>query len=342
MMRGRYQFLGRSPLRFTTRRLLFLSFTIISFILLSIFGLSFNSTPSEIQTYPLVELGTSACENWETKRITKIPNIVHYILLSPHPSPTSFNLTFKFFISIYSTHVFFRPSIIYIHTDIPFSTFTTAKNNGNEWTKRILALPNIKYHFIAPPLVTKKGVPIASLRDRRELLKIEILFEYGGIYLSNNAVPLRSISSLLKSGFATILSTTTSSSSIPGAGSVYNGVILSAPRSALMEIYLKSAHEFYSSSPSFLSSFPTSRTQNRKFFTTLLTSLTTRLSLIPHEILLLSSSAFAPLSPSTSDVSRLWIPYYETVAGLDVLGYNEGENISSCKDVLGLMISTLR
>jgi hypothetical protein len=324
MTRGhRYPFL-RTRSRFSIRRLPFilLSLATISIITLFLLGLFFIANPSKKQTYPLVELGFRACENWETKRITRIPNIVHYILLLP--DPTNLNLDFKFFISIYSAHLYFRPETIYIHTDGSLDVFEQARTAGSEWTKRVLAISNLKYHHIEAPIVTTKGVRIELLQHKYDFLRMQILHEYGGIYLDTNAVPLRDVSDLRNSGFANIIGGTVALD-IQNSGFLSNSVMLAAPRSAMMELYLKASHEFFSGSKTKLS-------------ITLLTDIANRLSAIPHEVLTLQPSAFGPLSWSPADRTRLFKPHFESVAGLDVLGYDGGQNMSTCKDMLGWLI----
>lgn len=299
-----------------------LSFATISTIILLIIGPPLFVKDSNKPTFFLYEVGLRACEEWETKRIMRIPNNVHYVLLL-EDSPV-LNLDFKIFISVYSAHLYFRPDKIYIHTNAPFDVFEHARTSGDDWAKRVLAIPNLEYHHVEAPTLTTKGVRIKLLQHKSDFLRMQILHEYGGIYLDTNAVPLRDISDLRNSGFANILGGVVALD-MKHSGYLQNGVMLAAPRSAMMEIYIKAAHEFFDGSKTLVS-------------IKLLTDIANRLSAVPNEVLILQPSAFGPMSWQFADQARLFKPHFETSAGLTVSGYDWGQNMTTCKDMLDWLI----
>lgn len=322
-----YKLLGtRSPHVSKRQKLcIALALTTLSvFILILAFGslITFNS--SQKSTFSLGILGDQVCEPWESKRITKIPNIVHYIWILKDPK--SLRLDFKFFIAVYSSYLYFQPDTIYLHTDALPNILEHARTSGDEWTQRTLNLPIIKYHHVDAPNVTTKGVPIKLHEHKSDFLRMRIVHEYGGIYLDRDAIPLRDISDLRESRFSNIVGSTLALNT-KYSSYINNGVMLSAPRSALIEIYMKAAHHFFDGTFASIH---------------FLTDLANRLSAIPNEVLILQPLAFSPLSEQHADQVRLFKPHLETSAGLDVLDYAKGRNMTSCKDMLGWLVEKER
>ena len=145
-------------------------------------------------------------------RSAHIPNIVHYVWIKNDGH--DFALGFKEFVSIYSSHLYIRPDTIYIHTDASISEFDYAKLNGDEWTRRILNLPKVTYHHVDVPTQTTKGVGIGPIEHKSDFVRTEMLAKFGGTYLDMDAIPLRDIASLRKSGFATIVGMEVTTTSI--------------------------------------------------------------------------------------------------------------------------------
>jgi hypothetical protein len=277
----------------------------------------FNATKSS--SFALGTLNGQVCNGTDTdgsERITKIPNIVHYVWILK--DPTVFRLDFKLFISFYSAHIYFQPDVIYIHTDTSPEVFEHAKETGDDWTRRILALPNVKYHHVDPLTKTRKGVLIKHLEHKADFLRIEVLHEFGGIYIDSDAVPLRDISDLRNSGFANVVGGAVALT-MKHTGKINNGVMMSMPRSMMMEIYIRAAHQVFDGSWA-------------KASVLLLTDISNRFSAIPHEVLILQPTAFAPTSWEFADQERLFKPHSETPAGKDVFERPLGE-LKSCKDI---------
>ncbi|RYP20372.1 hypothetical protein DL765_002830 [Monosporascus sp. GIB2] len=225
-----------------------------------------------------------------------IPNFVHYVWLIK--DPTIFSLNFRTFLSVYSAHLYFRPERIYIHTDASESVFSRAKVAGDLWTRRVLALPSITYHFVQAPTSTAKGVAIKNLEHKTDFLRIEALRDWGGIYLDTDAVPLRDVSHLRKTGFAAVVGGAVALAA-HHTGFMNNGVLMTRPRNKLMDIWLAASHEVFDG-----------RWETASIH--LLTDLVYRLVAIPGEVLVLHPKAFAPISWEFEDQKRLFKPHLGT------------------------------
>lgn len=58
---------------------------------------------------------------------------------------------------------------------------------------------------MTPPTKTPNGKDIQLMQHKSDFVRLEVLLEYGGIYLDLDAIPLKSFDRLLKSGYDTIL-----------------------------------------------------------------------------------------------------------------------------------------
>ncbi|KAH6613702.1 hypothetical protein B0J18DRAFT_440733 [Chaetomium sp. MPI-SDFR-AT-0129] len=221
-----------------------------------------------------------------------IPNIVHYIWLLA--DQTKFSLSFKVFISVYSSHLFLHPDRIYFHTDVPKELWESSKKSGDLWTKRILNIPGVTPKFIENPRVTSKGQEIDTFGAKSDFIRADALGEYGGMYLDVDAIPLRDVAPLRNAGFANV---------VGGAvvlrtkysGFVNTGVWLSRPHSSLVEIFGRAMDAFYNGVWA--------------ISVDILTDLSFRLHAIPGEVLIMHPKAFAPTSFEVEDQERLFRPH---------------------------------
>lgn len=180
-----------------TLSVLFIWLTISSFRLYLIL-FSISKPPS----FALNTLGEQVCKD-EVDRVTVIPNLVHYIwILKDH---MKLQIDFKFFITAYSAHLYLQPEIIYFHTDASQEVFQQARASGDKWTRAFLAIPNLKYHYVEAPNFTTNGVPITLFEHKSDFLRMRVLYEFAGMYLDTDAIPLRNITDLRESGFANVV-----------------------------------------------------------------------------------------------------------------------------------------
>ncbi|KAK3689410.1 hypothetical protein B0T22DRAFT_360005, partial [Podospora appendiculata] len=253
-----------------------------------------------------------------------IPNFVHYVWILK--DPTVFRLNFKIFVSAYSAHLYFRPERIYIHTDAPPDVIEHARSTGDVWTRRILALPGITFNHVQVPLTTKHGVKISHIEHKSDFLRIEALRDFGGIYMDMDAIPLRDVADLRKSGFANVVGGAVALA-MKHRGFINNGVMLAKPHSILTTIWLEAAHRVFDGV------WGTS--------VQLLTDLAYRLMAVPSEVLILHPNAFAPMSWEYSDQKRLFQPNMKIPAVKASVEGNSGaptELRATCMDAMAYLL----
>lgn len=235
---------------------------------------------------------TTRLDNTSTGTPGEIPNLVHYVWILKDPDVLRLN--FKMFISVYSTHLYIRPDKIYLHTDATPDVIAQARESGDVWTRRILALSEITINHISAPSHTSKGVKIINMEHKADFLRLDAVREFGGLYMDTDAIPLRDISDLRRAGFANVVGGAVALR-IQHTGLLNNGVFLARPNTALLNIWTKASDEAFDG-----------RWETASIH--LLTNLANRLMAIPREILILHPSAFAPVSWEYEDQKRLFIP----------------------------------
>jgi hypothetical protein len=205
-----YSFLKSShPIRAAPSRprLIFIFFAVLAILIVAtglhylIWGARFS-----YRTFQFVSIADDACNNGpNTPRAgdPPIPNLVHYVWILKDAA--ELRLGFKFFISLYSAYLFWRPERIYIHTDAAPEVIQRARESGTPWTKRILAIPGVELNHIEVPTTTQKGVEIKWVEHKADFLRLTALREYGGVYLDTDAIPLRDIADLRNSGFRNVI-----------------------------------------------------------------------------------------------------------------------------------------
>jgi len=202
-----------------------------------------------------------------------IPNIIHYEWVMKDPNGP-FVLSFTQWLSVYSSSIYFSPEAIYIHTDAPLSSVQQARISGPIWTQRLLNIPNVVVNQVEFPTHARNGRELVGYEHQSDFLRPQILYEYGGIYMDFDVLPLRDITALRASGFRNLVG-------IQAGGSINNGVMMSCKGSHLMEIFEETQHEVY----------------NGKWSTSsveLLTNLANVLAALEKEVLILEQQAFNP------------------------------------------------
>jgi hypothetical protein len=219
-----------------------------------------------------------------------IPNLVHYVWVMRNLS-SPFSLKFKHFVSIYSANLYFHPDTIYIHTDALNESLALAKESGDIWTRRILNTPNVVVRQVEVPTHADNGVQLTSVEHRSDFVRPDIMYQFGGIYMDLDVVPIRDIQPLRYSGFRNIMG----HEKYEG---VNNGAWMSQKGSALMKIFEKAQHEVYDGEWT---------THSVK----LLTRLSNSLMPISNEILILERKAFTPTSWEAEEMIILFLNHPE-------------------------------
>ncbi|KAL2018616.1 hypothetical protein VTK56DRAFT_586 [Thermocarpiscus australiensis] len=293
------------------------------------FSLPWNPDRPTFLTFPAGPLA-NACDGLESLANNDtsvadapIPNLVHYIWLLADPAV--FSLSFKVFVSVYSSYLFLRPDRIYFHTDVAPGLWDRAKASGDNWTKRVLNIPGVTPNFIESPRVTSQGVEIDTFGAKSDFIRADVLRTFGGLYLDVDAVPLRDLAPLRHAGFASVVGGAAALAP-KHTGFVNTGVWLSQPHSSLAEIFYKAMDAFYNGVWA--------------ISVDILSDLAYRLHALPGEVLILNPRAFAPASFELPDQTRLFKPHLGPPRAFAYGGMLDGaagqpkERRNTCTDAL--------
>lgn len=284
------------------------------------------SLPGHRKLTPLLELSDHTCDIFQSptgqgNEADHIPNIVHYVWLLKDPD--TFALNFKNFVTIYSSHLFLNPDYIYIHTDASHATFEKAKASGDTWTQRVLAIPKVTPNYITNPTVAENGVKIVKMEQKSDFLRMAALRQFGGLYLDMDAIPLRSVDPLRKSGFANVVGGA-HALTMRDSNFLNGGVWMSRPGSLMVEIASQAAQQFWDGDWNTVGPY-------------LLTDVAGRMAAIPGEVLILQPEAFAPVSYLLKDQERLFKPHLEREMAMTDNATREWDQYEigvGCTDVL--------
>lgn len=133
------------------------------------------------QTFPLFGFPDNCLRNIIEQLCTthfKVPNILHYIWLGKG------NFDFMYFVSIYSGYKNQHPCLIFLYYDtLP---------SGEWWNLLLLRVPNIIPVKVNPPSKIG-GRKIVYVQHKSDILRLQILTKYGGIYLDTDQLLLTSL-----------------------------------------------------------------------------------------------------------------------------------------------------
>lgn len=253
--------------------------------------------PPKHHRYPLQDALDGVCDGFIEYSAHEpphsIPNFVHFIWLAKDSS--ELRLDFGIFVSIYSAHLFLSPDRIFLHTDSHPDVFEAARTSKDPWTARALSLPGITPNYVTAPVTTTQGIAINHMAHRADFVRIEVLRDFGGLYLDTDAIVLRDMQSLRKSGFANILGGAVDYGSESQSSYINNGVMMARKGSLLMRLWHQAAHKFFDGGWVTASVF-------------LVTDIADRLVAVLGEVLVLHPRAFAPVSAEAMDQSNMWHP----------------------------------
>ena len=163
---------------------------------------------------------------------TTIPNIVHFVhMIRGSDEEPVFEIAFRQFIAIYSAQYYLNPGTIYIHTNIEERLIEAAINASMTPYSHILTrLPNIIFNQVSPPLRTSRGKDVHELAHRSDLVRTQVLKEWGGLYLDEDSYVIKDLRPLRNSGFRTIVG-------LESDDKISNAVIFTAPGSNLITTF---------------------------------------------------------------------------------------------------------
>jgi hypothetical protein len=220
-----------------------------------------------------------------------IPNIYHYVWVRKDLA-ADLKFEFKHFISAYSASIYFKPDAIYIHTDATEEQVLKAKESGDLWTRRTLAITNMVVRHVEVPTHAKNGVEIAGVEHRSDFVRPAIMLEFGGMYMDFDVIPIRDVKPLREANYNNVVGHELYEG-------VNNGAWLSKPGTTLMKLFDEEQHIVY----------------DREWTThsvQLLTRLSNTLVGAGNEVLIMERKAFTPTAWNHEDFEQLFATHPET------------------------------
>ena len=162
---------------------------------------------------------------------TTIPNIVHFVHLVGSERTLTLELPFRQFIAIYSAWYYLKPEKIFIHTDIEDDLLEyKIQNTKSPYTRAIAKLPGVQFKYHEAITKTTTGNTIHELPNQSDFVRTDVLEQYGGIYLDDDAYVLRDLAPLRNLPYQNIVGR-------QGGGQICPAVLLAAPHNKMMSAY---------------------------------------------------------------------------------------------------------
>ena len=160
-----------------------------------------------------------------------IPNIVHFIHLVDLALDPVFDFSFRQFIAIYSAWFHLKPEIVYIHTNVAEHLIEEAlKSAANPYAKAISKIPSVTFRNQLAPNRTMSNRVIEKLPHQSDFVRTEVLSNFGGVYLDDDAYVLRDLKRFRYAGFENVVGQQLN-------GQICNAVILSSMGNKMIKAY---------------------------------------------------------------------------------------------------------
>ncbi|KAI5460470.1 hypothetical protein BGZ63DRAFT_424974 [Mariannaea sp. PMI_226] len=205
-----------------------------------------TSTPSSVVTEApesdsaLVSTTTEVPSSTEvsSKVNEQIPNIVNFVFVLPE-GVTDFPFKFYHYLSMYSANLYWKPDIIYLHTNADEGAIERARNGTvGKWNSRIFNMPNLRVNHHVPPEKSNKGQEITRPEHMSDFVRVEVILEFGGTYIDMDVFALRDIKPLREAGFNAVLGR-------ESGGKLNCGIFMSKPHSKALTLFLEGMHDVF-------------------------------------------------------------------------------------------------
>ncbi|KEY71902.1 hypothetical protein S7711_11477 [Stachybotrys chartarum IBT 7711] len=226
-----------------------------------------------------------------------------------------FTFNFKHFLSIYAAWLYWKPDLIYLHTnaDTQGLALTRAREGlAGKWSKLIFTMfDNLYVNTIEAPMHTNTGKEIHVLEHRSDFVRVREIYELSGVYIDFDVHALRDIRMLRESRFKAITGRQL-------GGQTNSGVFMSVKGGKMIKLWMHGMHAAYTGGWT---------THSNE----IITKFSQRLVLEPGEMLIMERDAFAPGSWNNNDTDELFAPHDDVPSNLLDLTeesplpiYNEG------------------
>lgn len=177
-------------------------------------------------------------EVYHTKKTAKrivgdIPNIAHFVRqLNRHANGTAKPLLYEFrhFMAYYSSYHYLKPDSINIWSDATEEMLEVARQEGDEITKAVLAIPNLKFHHVTMPTRTSFGQEIKAYAHKSDFVRTRVMAEHGGQYFDDDAWVIRDLAPLRSTGYENVFG-------IEAMGDICQAMWMATPNNTLMKAF---------------------------------------------------------------------------------------------------------
>ncbi|KAH6703517.1 hypothetical protein VD0002_g5713 [Verticillium dahliae] len=238
-----------------------------------------------------------------------IPNKVHFVYILADVTK-DFDFQFSHFLSIYAAWLYWRPTTIYLHTNLEANSISVARareGKAGKWSKLIFTLFNMEIRTVDVPTHAGNGFEIQGMEHKSDFIRVKAVHDLGGIYLDWDVHALRDIRPLRTSGFNAV------------AGRELHGLLncgyfMSVRGGRLVRLWMEDMHLAYDGG--WLTH------SNR-----VLTKFGQRLVREPGEMLIMERDAFAPGSWENQDTDALFGRHDDEPSNL--LNFTQGDTLPS-------------
>jgi hypothetical protein len=228
-----------------------------------------------------------------------IPNYVHFVFVIPNDE-ADFTFKFKHFLSMYAAWYYWKPDLIYLHTNADAKGRSIARardGHAGKWSRLVFTMfENMRINTVEAPTHTNTGKEIYGLEHRSDFVRVRELYEIGGVYIDFDVHALRDIRVLRESGFKAIAGRQL-------GGQINSGAFMSVQGGKMIELWMHGMHKAYTGGWT---------THSNEVITTF----GQRLVREPGEMLIMERDAFAPASWTNDDTDNLFAPHDDVPSNL--------------------------
>ncbi|CAG9947205.1 unnamed protein product [Clonostachys rosea f. rosea IK726] len=254
-------------------------------------NISFRSSkipPALNSACKLEEKSASSCDERTGKHT--IPNIVHYVYLLPRSSD-DLQFQFSHFLSVYSAYYYWNPNEIYLHTNADSASLARAKSGSSgKWSSLLLTLPVLVVNEVKVPTHAENGKEIQNIEHKSDFVRVQAVYDYGGIYIDMDVFPLRDIKDLRERGYSAVAGR-------QHAGELNSGTFMSIKGGRVMKRWMERMTRVYDGQWTTHSNIALTHVAERREE--------------GCDMLILHQDAFAPGSWESEDVSLLFHTHEE-------------------------------
>lgn len=162
-----------------------------------------------------------------------IPNIAHFVRqMDRYPDGTAKPLHYEFrhFMAYYSAHHYLKPDSINLWSDATDEVLADARVNGDIFTRAVMSIPNLKFHYVTFPNQTTTGRTIKEYAHKSDFVRTRMMAEIGGQYFDDDAWVIKDLAPFRSAGFDNVFG-------LEWGGDVCQATWMATPNNTLMNAF---------------------------------------------------------------------------------------------------------